>query len=125
VEDRLNEFIENQATANLVKTYKTSYDYSIKQEAIYFLKSISLPNCSPALCDVSEKVALEVSKYGATHTIIDDLRKYTRGVNILSTYLVDLLEFMSKVCKHSQGHAEFLSPPSLGSLVYCLNVPLH
>ena len=40
-----------------------------------------------------------MAKYGATQTIIDDLRKYTRGVNILSQYLVDLLEFMSKVCK--------------------------
>ena len=65
---------------------------------------------------------MEVAKYGATQTIIDDLRKYTRGVNVLSQYLVDLLDFMSKVCKYGQGHAEFISPNCMSSLVLCLNV---
>eukprot|EP00347_Sterkiella_histriomuscorum_P003709 403363246 len=112
IEDRVQEFIESQASASLIKSYKLSDDYSVKQETLYFLK---------ILCDVSETVAIEVAKYGATQTIIDDLRKYTRGVNVLSQYLVDLLEFMSKVCKFNQGHAEFISPNCMSSLVLCLN----
>ena len=36
------------------------------------------------LCDEEEKIAIEIVKYGATQTLIDDLRKHTRGVNILS-----------------------------------------
>jgi len=95
----------------LVKTFKSSDDLSIKQGALYFLK---------ILTDVSDQVAAECAKYGATQAVIDDLRKNTRGVNILANYLVDLLDFMSKICKHNQGHAEFLSPMALSSLVLCL-----
>ena len=52
---------------------------------------------------MSEIVAIEIHKYGATQTIIDDLKKYTRGVNVLSQYLIDLLDLMSKICKHDQA----------------------
>lgn len=67
--DRVHEFIENQASAALIKTYKTSDDASIKQEAIYFLKSMALCFINYfgiALCEHSEIVATEVAKYGAT-----------------------------------------------------------
>lgn len=52
--------------------------------------------------------------------LIDDLKKHTRGVNILTNYLVELLEVISKVCKHQQGIAEFISPSCMSSLVLCL-----
>lgn len=70
------------------------------------------------LCEISEEVAIEVAKYGATQTIIDDLRKYTRGVNIFSSYLIDLLEFMAKVCKHSQGLVNIILNALLIGWVY-------
>lgn len=52
------------------------------------------------LCNEEEKIAIEVVKYGATQTLVDDLRKHTRGVNILSAYLHELLEFIASVVKH-------------------------
>lgn len=55
------------------------------------------------LCDEEPKIAIEIVKYGATQNLIDDLRKHTRGVNILSQYLPELLGLISKVCKHGQG----------------------
>lgn len=39
IEDRVAEYIESQASAALIKTYKTTDDYSLKQETLYFLKS--------------------------------------------------------------------------------------
>ena len=39
IEDRVQEFIESQASASLIKSYKLSDDYSVKQETLYFLKS--------------------------------------------------------------------------------------
>lgn len=63
---------------------------------------------------------MEVVKYGATQTLIDDLRKHTRGVNILTSFLQELLEFMSKVCKHGQGISDFITPICMNSLVLCL-----
>ena len=91
--------------------YKLSDDPVIKQEALSILKVI---------CDQEEKIAMEVVKYGVTQNLIDDLRKHTRGVSILSTYLSELLEFISKVCKHGQGINEFITPQCMGSLVLCL-----
>ena len=61
------------------------------------------------LCDEEGKIAIEIVKYGATQTLIDDLRKYSRGVNILSSYLAELLGLISKVCKHGQGLVSNLS----------------
>jgi hypothetical protein len=46
--------------------------------------------------------------------MIDDLKKHTRGVNILTPYLSELLSLISKVCAHNEGlvslpfHIKFL-----------------
>ena len=55
------------------------------------------------ICNEEPRAAAEVIQYGAAQTLIDDLKKHTRGVNILTNYLVELLEVISKVCKHGQG----------------------
>ena len=55
------------------------------------------------ICDADERIAQEIVRYGATQTLIDDLKKHTRGVNILSSYIGELLEVISKVCKHGEG----------------------
>ena len=39
IEDRVAEFVDNQASAALIKTYKTTDDYTLKAETLYFLKS--------------------------------------------------------------------------------------
>ena len=55
------------------------------------------------ICDEDPRAASEVVRYGASQTLIDDLRKHTRGVNILTSYLGEILEVISKICKHDEG----------------------
>ncbi|CDW82716.1 UNKNOWN [Stylonychia lemnae] len=45
IEDRVEEFVENQASAALIKTYKTTDDYAIKQDTLYFLKNFMSKVC--------------------------------------------------------------------------------
>lgn len=52
------------------------------------------------ICNEEPRIAIEMAKLGGNQTLIDDLRKHTRGVNILTNYLSELLSVISKVVKH-------------------------
>ena len=111
IQDKVPMFLETLASAALVKTYKSNQDYGVKQQALKFLK---------IMCENSTTTAIEMEKYGAVQTIIDDLQKYTKGTNMLSSYLTDLLALLSMVARQDQGIAEFLSPSCMNCLVLCL-----
>ncbi len=57
IEDRHQDFVESNASANLIKTFKRSKDETIKSQCIWYLRT---------LCESSETIAAEVVKYGAT-----------------------------------------------------------
>jgi hypothetical protein len=56
IQDRADEYLESLASAALVKTYKTSSDFTLKQETIKFIT---------LLCDSNRTTAVEMAKYGA------------------------------------------------------------
>ena len=90
IADRVPLFLETLASAALVKTFKTSKDIGLKLETTVFLR---------ILCECNRTTAVEMAKYGAVQTIIDDLAKYTKGTHMISSYLEHLLAMMAMVAR--------------------------